>query len=99
LKDGRIVLAAMNGKTYVLDRANTMRIIDESLGTLEMSVPMTGFRLLLPNTSVSAIYGCTPTGRLFCIRPIEAGHLTVKQLHPHAVLQKSGGEKPKKPAP
>ena len=58
----------------------------------------------LPNAAIArgsmcAIFGCTPKGRLFCIRPIEAGYLTVKHLHPNAVLIKSAGDKPKKPAP
>ncbi len=73
---GRLVLAAMEGNAYVLTAGRDLRIVNEILGTVKHSLPMTGWELFAPNTHAPAIYVATADGQLACIRLLGAGHLT-----------------------
>ncbi len=72
----RRVLAAIDGDVYLLNESNSLMIVDELRGTVKMSFPMTGWDLLLSNSSAPAIYVATTDGKLACIRKISAGRLT-----------------------
>jgi len=95
MPEGRKVLAVMGGNVYLLDSRRRLRVVDEMLGTHEMSLPMTGFDLFLGNTSAPAIYTAKAGGRVYCIRRESAGYMTPKMLHPGA--GKKPGAKPKLP--
>ncbi len=75
----RRVLAAADGEVYLLNGSNSLLVVDELLGTVKASFPMTGWDLLLSNSS-SALYVATTEGRLACIRKISAGRLTPQML-------------------
>jgi len=78
--DGRVVLAAIDGEVFLLNNSNTLLIIDEMLGAVRTSLPMTGWDLFARNTSAGAIYVATRDGRLACIRRLSAGHLTAEMM-------------------
>ena len=80
MPEGRLVLAVMEGNVYLLDDRNHLRIVDEMLGRPRSILPMTGFDLFAPNTRTQAIYTATKAGRVCCLRPLNAGHLTVEML-------------------
>lgn len=99
MPQARKALAVMRGNVYVLDTRRMLLVVDEMLGTVKTSLPMTGFSVFLPNATVPAIYTATMDGRLFCIRHKSAGYLTIKMLHPDAgktVAPKAPPKPPKK---
>ena len=53
-----------------------MLVVDEVLGTVKTSLPLTGWELFAGNTTKPAIYVATKTGKLACIRKLAAGRLT-----------------------
>jgi len=77
---GRRVLTVIDGQVYLLDADNVLLIVDEVLGRVINSLPMTGFDLFVPNTAAPAIYTGTTDGKLFCIMRTEAGHLSPDKL-------------------
>ena len=77
---GRKVLAVMDSKAYVLDDGQALQIVDEMSGQIAAALMMTGFDLFLGNTTAPAIYAATRDGRIYCIRSLDAGHLTAEML-------------------
>lgn len=84
---GRTVLAVIAPNVYLLDKDRTLLIVDEVTGKIGASVPMGGWELFVPNTSLGAIYAAAPDGMLCCIRPKGSGHLTVKALNPRVTTK------------
>jgi len=41
---------------------------------------MTGMEVFLPNTSAEGIWAATRDGRVYCLRPMSAGRLTIDKL-------------------
>ena len=82
MPQGRTVLAVMDGQVYLLDQFQNLVIVDELLGTVKGTVPLTGLDVLLPNITASAIYGATADGRIACIRPVSAGYLVPEMIKP-----------------
>ena len=80
-REARQVLAVMDGNVYALDLAGNLLILDEMLGKVMHSLPLTGLHLFAANTKTPAIFAATAAGRLFCIRLASAGHLTVEKLN------------------
>jgi len=78
--DGRKVLAVMDGEVFLLNSSNTLLIVDEMLGTVRASMPLTGWELFAANTAMPAVYAATRDGRLACIRKVEAGYLKPEML-------------------
>jgi outer membrane protein assembly factor BamB len=76
MPEGRTVLAAMDGKIYLLDQADNLRIVDEIMGTPVATLPLSGFDHFVPNTQTPAIFTATRDGRLFCISPSGRGSIT-----------------------
>ena len=74
------MLAAFDGEVYLLNENNTLLIIDEMLGTVKTSMPLTGWDLFVANTSTPAVYLASKSGNLACIRKTTAGHLTPEML-------------------
>lgn len=72
---GRLVLMVTGGDVYLLDANLNLLVIDEILGQIKNSLPMTGFNLFVGNAMNPVIYAGTRDGRLVCIRPLGAGHL------------------------
>ncbi len=79
-KDGRTVLAAFDGEVYLLNDSRTLLIVNEILGTVRTSLPMTGWDLFATNVTTPAVYVATRDGKLACIRKIDAGILTPEML-------------------
>ena len=84
LKQGRRVLAAMPSKdvpmAYLVDNARNLLVVDEILGKIQVTIPLTGVNLFADNTSAQAIYIGNTAGRLVCLRQIGAEHLTPDML-------------------
>ena len=80
LPDARQVLAVMNNNVYLQDNRNRILVVDEILGETRASVQMSPAHLLTANTSAPAIYGASRDGNLYCIRTIDAKHLTAEML-------------------
>jgi len=80
LRRGRRVLAAMPSQgaptVYLVDSARNLLVVDEILGKVQASIPLTGVNLFADNTSATAIYIGNTKGRLVCLRQIGAEHLT-----------------------
>ena len=77
---GRMVLALMDGKAYVLDNENVLHIVDEMSGEVEGTLSMSSFDLFLPNTTAPAIFAAGRDGQLHCIRLLDAPRLTSQML-------------------
>jgi outer membrane protein assembly factor BamB len=84
MRQGRRVLAAMPGKgvpmAYLVDNARNLLVVDEILGKIQVTIPLTGVNLFADNTSATAIYLGNSAGRLVCLRQIGAEHLTPDML-------------------
>jgi len=84
MRQGRRVLAAMPGKgvpmAYLVDNARNLLVVDEILGKIQVTIPLTGVNLFADNTSATAIYLGNTAGRLVCLRQIGAEHLTPDML-------------------
>jgi len=78
--DGRTVLGVFDGEVFLLNNAETLLIIDEMLGAVRTSLPMTGWDLFARNTSAPALYVATRSGELACIRKLSAGRLTAEMM-------------------
>ena len=78
--DARKVLAAMDNNVYLQDNRNRILVVDEILGEVKASIQMPRADILAANTSAPAIYGATRDGNLYCIRLLDAGHLTAEML-------------------
>ncbi len=74
IRDGDVPLA------YIVDDAHNLLVVDEILGTVRASVPLTGVDIVAKNTAAPAIYVAGSKGRLQCIRPAGSGRLTEKML-------------------
>ncbi|MCK4275764.1 MAG: PQQ-binding-like beta-propeller repeat protein, partial [Phycisphaerae bacterium] len=77
---GRLILAVISGKAYLLDDTGALQVVDEVLGSVSASLPLTGMELFAANTTAPAIYVGNREGYLFCIRPRRAGRLTAQML-------------------
>jgi outer membrane protein assembly factor BamB len=80
MPEGRLVAAAMDGKVYVIDKDNQLRVVDDGSGSVDKTLPMTGMEMFARNTQIPAIYGVTADGAVYCVRKQEAGHLTTDML-------------------
>jgi len=82
LADGRVVIAAIGPHACVLTFDRRMLMTHDALGRVEMTVPMTGLDLFVPNAAVPIVYAATRHGEFVCIRPVDAEprHLTEKML-------------------
>ena len=69
MTDGLEVLAAFGRSLYIRDVNNNLLIVDEILGRVESSLPMTGFDLFARNVTAPGVWTATRGGKLFCIRP------------------------------
>lgn len=91
LRQGRRVLASMPSRgvptAYLVDNARNLLVVDEILGKIQASIPLTGVNLFADNTSATAIYIGNTEGRLVCLRHIGAEHLAP------AALKKTGAGK------
>jgi outer membrane protein assembly factor BamB len=79
LPEGQKVLAVVRNETshvYLLDQANTLRVIEEITGVHVASQPMTGYEVYASNVTVPAIFAASRNGRVVCLRPRGAGVLT-----------------------
>ena len=81
---GRRVLAAMPADevptAYLVDYARNLLVVDEILGKIRASIPLTGCELFADNTSAPAIYVGSRSGQLHCLRQAGAEHLTADVL-------------------
>ena len=70
LPEGLEVLGTSGSLLYVRDVNNNLLVVDEILGDVKSSLPMTGFDLFARNVQSSKIWTATRRGTLFCIRPL-----------------------------
>jgi len=91
---GRRVLACMPVSdipmAYVLGASRNLLVVDEILGKVRASIPLTGCDRFADNTTAPAVYLGSSDGRLYCLRQLGAGRLTADILK---------GIQPKKPQP
>jgi len=80
LKDGRTVLGVLGDDVYVLDARRVLHVVDEITGKENWALPLTGMEVFLPNTSAEGIWAATRDGRVYCLRPMSAGRLTIDKL-------------------
>jgi len=80
MPDGRMVLATSGQHVFVLNNKNRLLKVHESLGRTEVAVPLNGLEVFVPNAAGDTIYAATADGRIVCLRPLDAGHLTVDML-------------------
>ncbi|MGB2821474.1 MAG: PQQ-binding-like beta-propeller repeat protein [Phycisphaerae bacterium] len=84
LPRGLRVLASMPANeipmSYVLDDSGNLLVVDEILGKVRASIPLTACDLFADNTSAPAIYLAGTDGRLYCLRQLGAGRLTAEAL-------------------
>jgi outer membrane protein assembly factor BamB len=83
LPEGQKVLAVVRDKgsqVYLLDQANTLRVIEEITGVQTASQPMTGYEVYAPNVTIPAIFAASRSGKVVCLRPRGAGVLTSEEL-------------------
>ena len=80
MPDGRIVMAVMADKAYVLDADRILHVVDEMTGEELGSISLADYDVLLANTTAPAIYAAKRTGELVCIRLTSAGRLTAEML-------------------
>ena len=84
MRKGRRVLASMSAgdvpMTYLVDDAGSLLVVDEILGKVRASIPLTGVDLFADNTSAPAVYLGSRGGGLYCLRQLDAGHLTEATL-------------------
>ena len=66
--------------SYVLDDSGNLLVVDEILGKVRASIPLTACDLFADNTSAPAIYLAGTDGRLYCLRQLGAGRLTAEAL-------------------
>jgi hypothetical protein len=80
MPDGRTILAVMDDDVYVLDRERNLRVVDRARGEMKSAASLASLDLFLPSTSGSSIYAATRDGKVFCIRRMSAGRLTLEML-------------------
>ena len=80
IPDARTVLGAVDSDVLVLTDKRNLLVVDEILGEVAMSLPMTGLDLFVPNATEPIIYAASRSGYVVCIRPVSAGHLKPEQL-------------------
>ena len=78
--DARQVLSIMSGQVYLLSTDGKLLRVNEVLGEGDLALPLPGMRHFAPNIELPAIFASTNDGRVFCIRPLEAGRLTPADL-------------------
>jgi hypothetical protein len=79
-KTGQRVLAVMHGTVYLLTAGHQLDVVDEMLGTVKTTLPLTGMSLFPDNTHAPAVYGITGDGIIKCIRPVGAAALRTEDL-------------------
>jgi len=83
LREGRKVLAAMDGEVYLLSQDGALLMVDEMLGNVRTSMPMTGWELFAANTTAPVICAASRDGKLACMCKLSAGRLTPESLRQH----------------
>lgn len=99
---GRKVLAATAGqdgaaRAYILGASGNLLVVDEILGDVRASIPLTGCELFAANTAAPAIYLASRSGDIYCLRQIGAEHLTAKMLMKNQPPEPEPEPEPKKP--
>jgi len=93
LPRGRRVLATMPKDdiplAYLVDDSRNLVVVDEILGKVRASIPLTGIDLFADNTRAPAVYLANRGGQLYCLRQAGSGYLTEKAL-------RTGKEEPEK---
>ncbi len=79
-RDARKILGVFNGNVYLLTAARSLLIVDEMLGTVKTSLPLSGWELFAGNVSSPGIYVATRRGDLGCIRTTGAEYITPEML-------------------
>lgn len=84
MKEPRRVLAVMpvDGAptAYLIDGARNLLVVDEILGKVQVTIPMTGVDLFVDNTTAPAIFVGDQGGRLVCLRQIGAERMMAETL-------------------
>jgi outer membrane protein assembly factor BamB len=76
----RAVLALIEKQVYLLDRHNNLQVVDEILGTVKTTLPMSGYDRYAANTVTPAIFIGSHDGHMACIRLISAGYLRPEDM-------------------
>ena len=82
--EARQVLAVVEPNVLALSADGRLLVISETLGKVEMSLPLTGLNLFARNAAKPMIFAAGRDGRFVCIRPAGAGALTAEMLKDEA---------------
>lgn len=84
MPEGRRVLASIVGEggptAYIVGDRRQLLVVDEILGKVRASIPLTGCELFADNTTAPAMYMTSRDGHLYCLRPLGAERLTAASL-------------------
>lgn len=84
LAEARRVLAAMptdrGPSAYLVDNRGNLLLVDEVLGKVRASVPLTNCNLYADNSSAPGVWIGNRDGKLYCLRQVGAEHMTDKTL-------------------
>jgi outer membrane protein assembly factor BamB len=84
MPEGRRVLASIAGEdgptAYVVGDRKQLLVVDEILGKVRASIPLTGCDLFADNTTAPAMYMTGRDGHVYCLRPLGAERLTAASL-------------------
>ncbi len=79
-KDGRGIVAMIDGDAYMATAGKNLVVLDELLGKEKYVVSLRGLDMLAGNIKAPAIYASTIDGKIYCIRPSGAEPLTADSL-------------------
>ena len=65
----------------VLDKDRTLQIVDITRGDLKAKVSLAKLSLFAPNVDGRGVYAATSDGKLYCVRPLDAGTMTADMLN------------------
>ena len=76
----KTVLMVVKQDVYAIDTRNSLLVMDEAKGSVKATVSMDGFGIYAANTKYSGIFIASASGRIACIRTLDAGRLTPEVL-------------------
>ena len=80
-RDGRLVLAVIEGSVYLLDKDGNIQVVDEMKGRVKAVMSLAGLKVFAPNATYPAKYGASDSGWVICINTVSQGYITPDMLN------------------
>jgi outer membrane protein assembly factor BamB len=74
-------LALIKGNLFCLDADGNIQIVNEITGKVSGKLPATAYDFVGTNLTAVGVFGATESGKVYCLRPADAGMLTVSDLN------------------